>query len=384
MHRLSVLLMMTAVAGLLALGIVMLASTGEFAQDAHGRPYFFLKHQLMWLGLGIVGCAVMANIDYRQLVKRWVWVYVISAVLLICCFAPGIGAKINGSHRWIRLGFATFQPSELAKAASILALAWWLSQERDLEKQFLRGFVLPLLVVGGLMGLIVCEVDVGSTVLIGGTAMCMLFVSGSPWKFIGGLMTLGVLAVAGAISMMPERLGRFLAFMNPEKYPADAYQTQQGLIALGSGGMSGLGLGNGRQKLLYLPYAHTDFIFPMVGEELGLVGTLGVIMAYILFMLGGVSIAMKARDRAGLLTGMGIVMLISLQALVNLGVTTELLPNKGLPLPFISYGGSNLAFCLLGVGVLINIYRQGVSEREEEQMQQLEMALQAEKRVVRL
>jgi cell division protein FtsW len=253
-----------------------------------------------------------------------------------------------------------------------------------LEKQFLRGFVLPLLVVGGLMGLIVCEVDVGSTVLIGGTAMCMLFVSGSPWKFIGGLMTLGVLAVAGAISMMPERLGRFLAFMNPEKYPADAYQTQQGLIALGSGGMSGLGLGNGRQKLLYLPYAHTDFIFPMVGEELGLVGTLGVIMAYILFMLGGVSIAMKARDRAGLLTGMGIVMLISLQALVNLGVTTELLPNKGLPLPFISYGGSNLAFCLLGVGVLINIYRQGVSEREEEQMQQLEMALQAEKRVVRL
>ncbi len=384
MHRLSVLLMMTAVAGLLALGIVMLASTGEFAQDAHGRPYFFLKHQLMWLGLGIVGCAVMANIDYRQLVKRWGWVYVISAVLLICCFAPGIGAKINGSHRWIRLGFATFQPSELAKAASILALAWWLSQERDLEKQFLRGFVMPLLVVGGLMGLIVCEVDVGSTVLIGGTAMCMLFVSGSPWKFIGGLMTLGVLAVAGAISMMPERLGRFLAFMNPEKYPADAYQTQQGLIALGSGGISGLGLGNGRQKLLYLPYAHTDFIFPMVGEELGLVGTLGVIMAYILFMLGGVSIAMKARDRAGLLTGMGIVMLISLQALVNLGVTTELLPNKGLPLPFISYGGSNLAFCLLGVGVLINIYRQGVSEREEEQMQQLEMALQAEKRVVRL
>jgi cell division protein FtsW len=376
--------MMTAVAGLLALGIVMLASTGEFAQDAHGRPYFFLKHQLMWLGLGIVGCAVMANIDYRQLVKRWGWVYVISAVLLICCFAPGIGAKINGSHRWIRLGFATFQPSELAKAASILALAWWLSQERDLEKQFLRGFVMPLLVVGGPMGLIVCEVDVGSTVLIGGTAMCMLFVSGSPWKFIGGLMTLGVLAVAGAISMMPERLGRFLAFMNPEKYPADAYQTQQGLIALGSGGISGLGLGNGRQKLLYLPYAHTDFIFPMVGEELGLVGTLGVIMAYILFMLGGVSIAMKARDRAGLLTGMGIVMLISLQALVNLGVTTELLPNKGLPLPFISYGGSNLAFCLLGVGVLINIYRQGVSEREEEQMQQLEMALQAEKRVVRL
>lgn len=376
--------MMTAVAGLLALGIVMLASTGEFAQDAHGRPYFFLKHQLMWLGVGIVGCAVMARLDYRYLIKKWGWIYAVSLLLLICCFVPGIGAKINGSSRWIRLGFATFQPSELAKAASILAMAWWLSQEHQLEKQFLRGFVLPLLVVGFPMALIVCEVDVGSTVLIGGTAMCMLFVAGSPWKFIGSLMALGIGAVGLAISMMPERLGRFLAFMNPEKYPADAYQTQQGLIALGSGGMSGLGLGNGRQKLLYLPYAHTDFIFPMVGEELGLIGTLGVIIAYILFMLGGVSIAMKARDRAGLLAGMGIVMLISMQALVNLGVTTELLPNKGLPLPFISYGGSNLAFCLLGVGVLINIYRQGVSEREEEQLQQLEMALQAEKRVVRL
>ena len=376
--------MMTAVAGLLALGIVMLASTGEFAQDAHGRPYFFLKHQLMWLGVGIVGCAVMARLDYKYLIKKWGWVYAVSLLLLVFCFVPGIGAKINGSSRWIRLGFATFQPSELAKAACILAMAWWLSQEHQLEKQFLRGIVLPLLVVGLPMGLIVCEVDVGSTVLIGGTAMCMLFVAGSPWKFIGGLMTLGIGAVGLAISMMPERLGRFLAFMNPEKYPADAYQTQQGLIALGSGGMSGLGLGNGRQKLLYLPYAHTDFIFPMVGEELGLIGTLGVILAYILFMLGGVSIAMKARDRAGLLAGMGVVMLISMQALVNLGVTTELLPNKGLPLPFISYGGSNLAFCLLGVGVLINIYRQGVSEREEEQMQQLEMALQAEKRVVRL
>ena len=376
--------MMTAVAGLLALGIVMLASTGEFAQDAHGRPYFFLKHQLMWLGVGIVGCAVMARLDHRYLIRKWGWIYAVSLLLLVFCFVPGIGAKINGSSRWIRLGFATFQPSELAKAASILAMAWWLSQEPQLEKQFLRGFVLPLLVVGVPMGLIVCEVDVGSTVLIGGTAMCMLFVAGSPWKFIGSLMTLGIGAVGLAISMMPERLGRFLAFMNPEKYPADAYQTQQGLIALGSGGMSGLGLGNGRQKLLYLPYAHTDFIFPMVGEELGLIGTLGVIIAYILFMLGGVSIAMKARDRAGLLAGMGIVMLISMQALVNLGVTTELLPNKGLPLPFISYGGSNLAFCLLGVGVLINIYRQGVSEREEEQMQQLEMALQAEKRVVRL
>jgi cell division protein FtsW len=156
------------------------------------------------------------------------------------------------------------------------------------------------------------------------------------------------------------------------------------LIALGSGGATGLGLGNGRQKLLYLPFAHTDFIFPVIGEELGLAGTLGVVFAYLVFILAGMSIAVKARDRAGLFMGMGLVMLVAMQAAVNLGVTTELLPNKGLPLPFISYGGSNLAFCLASVGVLLNIYRQGVSEQEEEHMEQMEMALQAQNKVVRL
>jgi cell division protein FtsW len=145
-----------------------------------------------------------------------------------------------------------------------------------------------------------------------------------------------------------------------------------------------LGLGNGRQKLLYLPYAHTDFIFPVVGEELGLLGTLGVVFAYVLMILGGVMIAVRARDREGLLVGMGIVTLIAMQAAINLGVTTQMLPNKGLPLPFISYGGSNLAFCLLGIGILINVYRQGVSEQEERHFQQIELALKIERQVVRL
>jgi cell division protein FtsW len=384
MHRLSVLLLMVAVGALIALGLVMLASTGEFAPDAHGRPYYFLKHQLFWFGIGAVGCLLMARTDYRKLVRQWGWIYAAAAVLLFCCFVPGIGAKINGSHRWIRLASFTFQPSELGKAATIFAFAWWFSQEKGIEKQWLRGFLIPLLVVGFLMVLTVCEVDVGSTVLMGGTAVCMLFIAGSPKRFVGSLLAAGVLAVCMAIRLMPERLGRFMAFLEPEKYPADAYQTQQGLIALGSGGISGLGLGNGRQKLLYLPYAHTDFIFPVVGEELGLLGTLGVVFAYVLLILGGVMIAVKARDRAGLLTGMGIVMLIAMQAAINLGVTTQMLPNKGLPLPFISYGGSNLAFCLLGIGVLINIYHQGLSEQEEQHLEQAELALKLEKQVVRL
>jgi cell division protein FtsW len=384
MNRRSVLALLLAVGGLLAVGIVMLASTGEFAEDAHGRPYFFLHHQLGWLAVGTVVCWGVSRVDYHLWIRHWRWTYVASIVLLVLCFIPPIGARINGSSRWIRLGFGTFQPSELAKFAAGTRLAWWFSREERVEDQKLKGFIVPLGLVSVLMGLIVLEVDVGSTALIGATTLVIMFVAGSPWQFVVPIIVAGVSVIGGAIMAMPERMGRFLAFLHPERYPKDAYQTTQGLIALGSGGISGLGLGNGRQKLLYLPFAHTDFIFPVIGEELGLAGTLGIVLAYILFILGGVTIAVKARDRAGLLLGMGIVMIIATQAAVNIGVTTELLPNKGLPLPFISYGGSNLLFCLACVGVLINIYRQGLTEQEEEQLEQLELVLQSERRPVRL
>ena len=377
-------MLLLAVGGLLAVGIVMLASTGEFAEDAHGRPYFFLYHQLGWLAVGSVVCWCVSRVDYHIWIKNWRWIYIAALVLLVLCFIPPIGARINGSSRWIRLGIGTFQPSELAKFAAVTMLAWWFSREERVEEQKLKGFVVPLGLVSALMLLIVLEVDVGSTALIGATTLVIMIVAGSPLKFILPVIGFGVSVIVGAILMMPERMGRFLAFMHPERYPKDAYQTEQGLIALGSGGISGLGLGNGRQKLLYLPFAHTDFIFPVIGEELGLAGTLGIVLAYILFILGGVTIAVKARDRAGLLFGMGIVMIIATQAAVNLGVTTQLLPNKGLPLPFISYGGSNLLFCMACVGVLINIYRQGLTEQEEEQMEQLELVLQSERRPVRL
>ena len=362
----------------------MLTSTGEFAQDAHGRPYFFIKNQIKWILIGLVACFAVSRVDYHWWLKKWPWIFGIAVVLLIGCFVPPFGTKINGSSRWVHLGFAMFQPSELGKWAAICLLSWWFSQEEGLERQFFRGFALPVLAVGFLMSLIVVEVDVGSTALIGATMLSLLFVAGAPLIHLAMIIVPGVLLIAGAIFFMPERLGRFMAFMYPEQFPADAYQTQQGLIALGAGGFSGLGLGNGRQKLLYLPFAHTDFIFPVIGEELGLIGTLSVILAYVVFVMSGVSIAVKARDRAGMLLGMGLVMIIATQAAVNLGVTTELLPNKGLPLPFISYGGSNLLFCLVAVGVLINIYRQGVGDQEEEQFENMGRVLAAERKVVRL
>jgi len=338
----------------------------------------------MWMGLGLVMCFGLSRGDYHFWINKWAYVYGVALLLLICCFLPHIGAKINGSRRWVHLAAFTFQPSELAKFASVCLLSWWYSQEDRVEREFVRGFFVPLGLVAVLMFWTVIEVDVGSTSLIGATAITMSFIAGVRWRYVLGVCMLGALGIASAIAFLPERTGRFLAFLHPEKYPADAYQTQQGLIALGSGGVTGLGLGNGRQKLLYLPFAHTDFIFPVIGEELGLVGTLGVVFAYVIFILAGMSIAVKARDRAGLLMGMGMVMLIAMQAAVNLGVTTELLPNKGLPLPFISYGGSNLAFCLAAVGVLLNIYRQGVSEQEEQQLEQMEMALQVQNKVIRL
>jgi cell division protein FtsW len=199
--------------------------------------------------------------------------------------------------------------------------------------------------------------------LIGATMFAVMFVAGTHPALLGLLSLAGLGGILFVATHMSERMGRLAAFMDPERFKEDAgLQQMQALIAWGSGGMEGLGLGNGRQKMLYLPYAHTDFIFPMIGEELGLRISLLVVFLFVVIIVCGLMIALHAKDRAGLLLGSGIVSLLALQAAVNIGVTTSLLPNKGLPLPFVSYGGSNLAACLFGIGLLLNIYRQGVLE----------------------
>jgi cell division protein FtsW len=211
--------------------------------------------------------------------------------------------------------------------------------------------------------LIVMEVDLGTTALIGATMFVIMFVAGTHPVLLGLLSLSGVAGILFVATQMSERMGRLSAFMDPERFKDDAgLQQMQALIAWGSGGMEGLGLGNGRQKMAYLPYAHTDFIFPMIGEELGLRVSLLVVFLFVVIIVCGMMIALHAKDRVGLLLGCGIVSLLALQAAVNIGVTTSLLPNKGLPLPFVSYGGSNLAACLFGIGLLLNIYRQGVLE----------------------
>jgi cell division protein FtsW len=272
--------------------------------------------------------------------------------------------RINGSWRWIHAGPVTFQPSELAKLVAIIFVAWWFSKFEAKCKGLLMGLICPGAVVIMLLVLIILETDLGTTLLIGATVLLMMFVAGASPKYLGPLVIVGTAAILVVAWHISERQGRLLAFMHPDQYQEkEGHQQWMGLIAFGSGGVEGLGLGNGRQKMLYLPYAHTDFIFPVIGEELGLRVTLIVVFCYLLIVTSGMLISLNAKDRFGMLLGFGSTAILGLQAATNVGVTTSLLPNKGLPLPFISYGGSNLFFCLICVGILISIYRQGKEDK---------------------
>jgi cell division protein FtsW len=293
----------------------------------------------------------------------------IALILLLLCFVPHIGMRINGSHRWLNLHVAAFQPSELGKVAAVFFLAWWFSREEIKEGGCFQTLVIPLSILALPMGLIAAEVDLGTTALIGVTALAMMFVGGTRKRYLFPILGAGIAGLIGLIYLIPERAARMMTFLHPESDKlGKGLQQWQALIAFGSGGIEGLGLGEGRQKMLYLPYAHTDFIFPMIGEELGLRATWGVIFCYLLILLCGGLIAANARDRFGKLLATGLILLVTLQAIINIGMTISFLPNKGMPLPFISYGGTNLAASLFMIGILINIHQRGIPiTRSEEE-----------------
>ena len=361
MQRSGIYLLLISVVGLVTLGVVMLFSTSAFAQDSHGDIYYFVKRQGFWLLIGTGACVAGAMIDYHRWREWWPYVYGVSAILLALCFVPHVGMRINGSLRWLNLHVAAFQPSEVAKIAAVFFLGWWFSRPETEPRKFTHGLIIPIAVISLLMALIAAEVDLGTTALIGATAVGICFIAGANFFLITGACGLGLAGLLGAAWYIPERCARLLSFLHPEKDQlGKGLQQWQALIAFGSGGFEGLGLGEGRQKMLYLPYAHTDFIFPMIGEELGLRFTWLVVLGFILIILSGGMIAANAKDRFGKLLAMGILLLISLQAAVNIGMTTSMLPNKGMPLPFISYGGSNLAVSLFMIGILVNIHRIGI------------------------
>ncbi|HMP72362.1 MAG TPA: putative lipid II flippase FtsW [Kiritimatiellia bacterium] len=351
--------LITIVLMLVLLGIVILTSTSEvLGQNLHNDPYFYLKRQVLALILGVVGAVVVARIPYPWWKKLAPVVGIVSLVLLAAAATPGIGIEVKGSRRWLPLGPLplTFQPSELAKFSLIALLAMWMSTKQRRNHLLGHGVVIPLGITGAFAVGILAGPDYGTTMLVGVIALSVLYLGGARFShlLVAGIAAFSAIAVL--IARNPNRMRRFIAFLNPEEYAAnEAYQLNHSLYAFIIGGAKGVGLGDSLQKRLYLPEAHTDFIFAILGEELGLAASLGVLLLFGGFFACGVLIAYRANDTFGRLLAFGISATISLQAALNVAVVTGVLPTKGIALPFISYGGTNLAVTLVMVGVLVNI-----------------------------
>jgi cell division protein FtsW len=356
---------------LLTVGVVMLFSTSAlYAKDRYGDQHYLLKRQLAWMLVGGVGCVMAASVPYPKLRGVCTAVLITAAVMLALVLIPHIGLKVGGARRWLGLGPMRFQPSELAKLALVVWLAHWLAKEKRRLHKFGRGFAVPMGVVAAMLLLMLVEPDFGSTALMASVSFAMMFVAGVRLWFLAPTILGGVVGFATLVMHNPTRTARLMAFMDLDKYKKGAgYQVWQAILAFGSGGFNGLGLGNSRQKMFYLPEAHTDFIFPIVGEELGLVGTLAILLAFALLVACAVVISLRASDLFGQYLGMGIAVLLAMQALINIGVVTAWLPTKGLPLPFISFGGSNLVLNMVAVGLLLGIFRHGVAEMESEEQE---------------
>ncbi|MED6327119.1 MAG: putative peptidoglycan glycosyltransferase FtsW, partial [Verrucomicrobiota bacterium] len=271
---------------------------------------------------------------------------------------PGVGVEVNGARRWVQLPGTRFQPSEFAKIALIIALAHYCERKGRKMDTFKYGMLVPGLGMGLFLGLIFLEPDWGSTALLAVVCGLMLFLAGTKIRYMA-VPVIGLMAAGGyLLSQNTVRLNRIMSWLDPEGTKQGVgYQAWQSLIALGSGGPTGLGLGNGRQKLGFVPEHQTDFIFSVIGEELGLIATMGVVGAFVLFVICGAFIALRSSDFFGFILASGLTLLIGLQAFINIGVVTSTLPNKGLPLPFISRGGTNLVVMLFCVGVLLSIAR---------------------------
>jgi len=350
------------VAALLALGMVMLYSSSMVEDGAR-----YLVRQMVWGAAGLVVCLMAALLDYHWLKKISRPLLGFSILLLVLVLIPAVGHKSNGARRWFDLRFMHCQPSELAKIALLIALAHYVEWKQRRMHTFRDGLLKPGAFIGVTLGLILLEPDYGCTVLLASVSAALLLVAGVRWKYLLPPALLGVATLSLMIWHNPNRLQRILAFLHPEEHKAGAgWQSYQALLALGSGGWTGLGLGNGRQKLGFVPEHYTDFILSIIGEELGFVATFAVVIAFVLIVVCGIYIAWRARDTFGQMLAAGITFLIGLQAFINIGVVTSALPNKGLPLPFISYGGSNLLLMLACVGLLFSVARQAVVTLEND------------------
>jgi len=350
---------------LMVIGLVMIYSASAvLAGRQYGDSLFFFKRQMLWALVGLIAMGIVSRVPYEVWNRTALPLVLVTAILLGLVLIPGIGIELNGSRRWFRLGPLTLQPSEAARLCAVIYLARYLMKKRNRLDDFFRDFLPPMIVIGILLALIMGESDLGTAAVLGLVAGLMLFIGGARWRHLWVMGLLAAPVLYGMIMKIGYRRQRWMAFLDPWRDPTDTgFQMIQSFLALGGGGPVGMGLGEGRQKLFFLPYPHTDFIFAVIGEELGLLGTLSVLVLFGMLAWRGLSISLRAPDPFGRHLAFGLTMMIIVQAMVNMAVVTGLLPTKGLTLPFLSYGGSSLVANLAAVGILWNISRNASPER---------------------
>ena len=345
------------IVALVSIGVVMVYSASAImAADRFHDPLHFLKRQGMWVILGMIALWAGMRFDYRRLERFVVPLLAVSFVLLVIVLVPPFGQEINGTRRWLRLGPVSFQPVELAKLSLLLYLASFLAHREEAMASFGRGLLPLLLMAGGMAGLTLLQPDMGNAMVLLILTLALAYLGGARVMHMGLIAGAALPLCAVAIAMKPYRLRRMVAFMNPWNDPqGSGFQIIQSFLALGSGGWLGRGLGESKQKLFYQPEAHTDFVFAIIGEEFGIAGAAVVVALFTLLIWRGLRIGLRAPEAFGSYLALGLTVMLATQTIVNLGVVTGSLPTKGLPLPFISFGGSALTMTLFSAGVLLNI-----------------------------
>lgn len=351
------------VMGFVIFGLIMVFSASYYNSISEsGDPYAYLKRDLAWAVVGLAGMIFMALYDYHKLAKIAPMMLIISLVLLAMVFTP-LGVTLNGATRWIgiKLGGSrslTIMPGDVAKACSIVFVAWFLSKDSSRIRSFTRGVVPLFLLIGVYFGLIILQPNMSTAITVAGIIVGMMFIAGLNLFYLFAVAGLGGMGAFGLILVEPYRLNRLVSFLDPFKDAQNTgYQVVQSLLALGSGGVFGVGLGKSIQKTLYLPEPQNDFIFAIIGEELGYVGCMLLIIAYILLIWRGCHIALNAPDLFGTLLASGITIMLAIQVILNIAVVTSSMPPTGVVLPFISYGGNALLLFMGSMGVLLNISR---------------------------
>lgn len=350
---------------LVGFGLVMLFSASYPAgYYRFGDSYEFIRPQMFYAAVGIIAMFVISHIDYHILHRFALPLMALSITLLVLVLI--IGSEYNGAKRWINLGFGTLQPSEIAKFAVIALFAHIISLNHDKMKTFRYGVLPFLLVLGTIAGLMLLEPHLSGTVIILGIGAIMMFVGGTGLVWFGLGIGLGVVGIAGAVLLVPDlvpyAMTRIEMWQDPFTDP-NGYQTVQSLYAIASGGLTGLGIGNSRQKHLYVPEPYNDFIFSITCEELGFIGALLVIFLFVALLLRGIYVAVNARDKFGSMLVVGVIVQITLQAALNIAVVTNTIPNTGISLPFFSSGGTSLVMLLCEMGVVLNVSRQSAVKR---------------------